>query len=138
MSRRTARKHVFNMVFQKEFHNDEEISEAFANYLEELKDEDENDRRFIEKEINGVLTNREIIDSEIKKHAAGWDLERLAKADIAILRLAVYELMFSEEIPHKVAVNEAVELAKEFSSDEAPAFINGILRSVVNGLGGQE
>ncbi len=71
------------------------------------------------------------IDDMISKNLKGWAKERISKIDLAILRLAIYEICFSQEIPPGVAVNEAVELAKEFSTEEAPAFINGVLGSII-------
>ena len=81
--------------------------------------------------MKGILEHKTEIDEAINTYAEGWSVERIAKVDIAILRLAVYEILFAEDIPNRVAVNEAVELAKEFSSDKSPSFINGILGKVV-------
>ncbi len=132
MSRRAARKHVFSMVFQTEFYNDEDINEAIELYNETITDENVSEKKFIERELKGILENREKIDSIINKYSLGWSVERIAKVDIAILRLAVFEILFADDIPNNVAVNEAVELAKEYSSDKSPAFINGILGKVMS------
>lgn len=132
MSRRTARKHVFSMVFQTEFYSDEDINEAIELYNETITEENVSEKEFIERELKGILENREKIDSIINKYSLGWSVERIAKVDIAILRLAVFEILFADDIPNNVAVNEAVELAKEYSSDKSPAFINGILGKVMS------
>lgn len=120
------------MVFQTEFYNDEDINEAIELYNETITDENVSEKKFIERELKGILENREKIDSIINKYSLGWSVERIAKVDIAILRLAVFEILFADDIPNNVAVNEAVELAKEYSSDKSPAFINGILGKVMS------
>lgn len=132
MSRRIARKHIFNIIFQTEFYNDEDINDIIDNYDENIKESNDADKEFIKNELKGIIDNKKEIDNIINKYAVGWSIERIAKVDIAILRLAVYEIVFSNDIPQKVSVNEAVELAKEFSSDKSPAFINGILGKIVS------
>ncbi len=134
MSRHTAREHLFKMIFQREFHDEAELLTVFDDYYEKISDESPNDIQFIKDGIKGVLTHKELIDEQIHQFAVGWTVERLAKVDIAILRLAIYELNFSD-VPKKVVVNEAVEIAKEFSTDDSPSFINGILRNVLLSLG---
>jgi N utilization substance protein B len=81
--------------------------------------------------INGVIQNKQAIDSEIRRFAPLFPLEQLAAIDRNILRLAIYEILFDSQVPVKVAVNEAVDLAKSFSSDSSPKFINGVLGSVI-------
>ena len=131
MSRRNARKHIFNLVFQTEFNTDTDVKEAIETYTEEYEDFQKGESDFVSREYRGILANTESIDSYIDKYAVGWSVERLAKTDPAILRIGVYEIMFDNEIPDAVAVNEAVELAKEFSGDKAPAFINAVLSKIV-------
>ena len=89
---------------------------------------------FIKSEIKGIIENKGAVDEAINKYAEGWEINRIAKVDLAILRLAVYEILYSDDVPNKVAVNEAVELAKSFSSDKSPSFINGVLGKVINNL----
>lgn len=134
MSRRTARKHIFNLIFQSEFNKDMETSEVMETYSLEYKDYEEGDIDFIRNEYEGVVDNIEDIDVIINDSAKGWSVSRMSKVDLAILRLAVYEIEYSD-IPDKVAVNEAVELAKEFSEDKSPSFINGVLGNVVRSKG---
>ena len=81
--------------------------------------------------FTGVIENREKIDSIISSFAPAWPICQMAIVDRNILRVAIYELMFDDETPPKVAINEAVELAKAFGGDNAPKFINGVLRSVL-------
>ncbi len=132
MSRRSARKNAFFLLFQMDFNKAEEyeqVKEIF--FAEQDEPVEEDDKDFIVGEVEGTRAHMEEIDSLIGEHAKGWNVERLSKVDLAILRLAVYELRFSEDTPVGVAINEAVELAKKFSSDEAPGFINGILGKIV-------
>lgn len=130
MSRRTARKHIFNLIFQSEFNKEVNSAELMKTYSVEYKDYNSVDAEFIKTEYDGVFANIDNIDDTINKSAKGWSVSRLSKVDLAILRLAVYEILYSD-IPDKVSVNEAVELAKEFGEDKSPAFINGVLGSVV-------
>ena len=131
MSRRNARKHIFNLVFQTEFNVETDIKETIETYTEEYEDFQKRESDFVSREYRGILANIESIDSYIDKYAIGWSVQRLAKTDLAILRMGVYEIIFDDEIPDAVAVNEAVELAKEFSGDKAPAFINAVLSKIV-------
>ena len=108
----------------------EQVKEVFFTEKEEPVEEEE--KAFILSEVEGVHENMAEIDAVISAAAKGWDLERMNKVDLAILRLAVYEMRFGET-PVGVAINEAVELAKKFSSDEAPSFINGVLGKAAQG-----
>lgn len=134
MSRRTARKHIFNLIFQTEFNRETEALEMIDTYIAEYKDYGEDDSDFIKNEYQGVLNNIDEIDEIINNSARGWSTVRISKVDLAILRLALYEIMYSD-IPDRVTANEAVELAKEFSEDKSPSFINGILGNVINNKG---
>lgn len=131
MSRRDARKHIFNLVFQTEFNLDMDVKESIDTYTEEYEGFKKDESEFISREYRGILANIESIDSYIDRYAVGWSVSRLAKTDLAILRIGVYEIIFDGEIPDAVAVNEAVELAKTFSGDKAPAFINAVLSKIV-------
>lgn len=134
MSRRTARKHAFSLVYQLEFYTDIEPDKILNEYGKDHELTD-GDRAFIYQEISGVIQNINKIDIYITENLKGWKMGRLNTVDIAILRLAIYEILFAEDIPYSVSVNEAVELAKIYSSEEAPAFINGVLGSVVKSVG---
>lgn len=128
MSRRSARKNAFYLLFQMDFSIESEfwkVKEVFFNETDDVIAEE--DKEFIIKEVEGVKEHISEIDEMIAAAAKGWTIDRMSKVDLAILRLAIYEMKYSEETPVSVAVNEAVELAKKFSSDQAPAFINGIL-----------
>jgi transcription antitermination protein NusB len=87
-------------------------------------------RLFAENLVKGVLEHRNELDEQIKKYAQNWDLHRMAVVDRNVLRLAIYEMMFREDIPPIVSINEAVDIAKRFSTEESGKFVNGILDKV--------
>ena len=127
MSRRSARKNAFYLLFQMDFSEAaefEQVKEIF--FTEKEEPVEEGDKAFILSEVEGTREHMAEIDALIEQSAKGWDPERMNKVDLAILRLAIYEMKWGET-PVGVAINEAVEMAKKFSSDEAPAFINGVL-----------
>ncbi|MGW8312986.1 MAG: transcription antitermination factor NusB [Desulfuromonadales bacterium] len=84
-------------------------------------------RSFAERLICGVAENLEPIDRELNSYSTNWALDRMARVDLALLRLAAYELMYCPDVPHSVVINEAIEIGKRFGSEETPAFINGLL-----------
>jgi N utilization substance protein B len=91
-------------------------------------------REFARELVNGYLDNKETIDSRISSNSSNWSLGRMARIDLSIIRLAVYELLFRPEIPRSVTINEAIEIAKKFGSEESPAFVNGILDEISRSL----
>ena len=133
MNRREARKNAFYLIFQIGFHQTEELEQMKELFFEQKEQEiPKEQREFILKEVEGTKAHLLEIDEIITKKSKKWKKERISKVDIAILRLAIYEIYFSEEVPNSVANNEAVELAKEFGTEQSPAFINGILGSIVS------
>ncbi|TGV01035.1 transcription antitermination factor NusB, partial [Mesorhizobium sp. M00.F.Ca.ET.186.01.1.1] len=94
-----------------------------------VMEESEENAQYLRYLLDGVLTNMADIDAEIKKYLRGWQLERIANVDRAILRLAFYEIMFEADTPDKVVMNEAIEIAKLFSDDASYRYINGVLAS---------
>ena len=130
MNRRNARKNAFFLVFQMDFNQKEEFEQARELFFDHQQEVEEEEKDFILKETEGTKEHLAENDEMISKKAKKWATGRMSKVDLAILRLAIYEICFSEEIPTSVAINEAIELAKKFSSDEAPSFINGILGSI--------
>lgn len=143
-SRRSARNHIFNIIFQLEFHSDFDVDNLLERYYSVLDTELEMekefnddikapviDKDFVSLELNGILSDINAIDEEIKKHCRGWSIERLNKVDLAILRIAVYEIMFNDDIPMSVSANEAVELSKKYGSEKSASFVNGVLASVI-------
>ena len=87
----------------------------------------EEERGYMRKKVKDIAAHEEEIDAMINEHTTGWKTGRMNKVDLSVLRLAVYEMKWDDEVPVKVAINEAVELAKNFSGDEGPAFVNGVL-----------
>ena len=110
MNRSELREHIFRMLFRIEFNREEEMKEQEDLYFELIGGVDEQE-----------------IDKFLNEYTTGWKTSRMNRVDLTILRLAVYEMKWDEEIPIGVAINEAVELAKKYSSDEGPAFVNGVL-----------
>ena len=136
MSRTNARKNAFYLLFQHDFVGSEQMSGAKDIFFKENEEISEADKAFILKNVDGVLENIEEIDGIIDKCAKGWTTSRMAKVDLAILRLAVYEMKFSDETPRNVVINEAVELSKKFAGENDYQFINGVLGAVSKELRG--
>ena len=129
MTRSELRKNIFKIIFRLEFHQDEAMEEQLKLRLEELEAEgvEEAELSYIGRKAQAIIDCIDELDEAIGTHSKGWKVDRLGKTELAILRLAAYEILKDEDIPKSVAINEAVELAKMYSSDEAPRFINGIL-----------
>ncbi len=126
MTRRQAREEAFILIFEKEF-NSLEISEILE-IAEEVRDLKPNG--YIKTVFSGVYDNLEAIDAVISENAIGWKIKRISKVSLCILRLALYEMEYMEDIPVSVSINEAVELAKKYATKEDSSFINGILSTV--------
>ncbi len=134
MNRREAREEAFKLVFQITAQRDcyPEVVERFAEENASLKKTDRKQFKYIVAAANTIFEKVEELDAVIAKHLSeDWKIDRLSKMSLAILRLAVYEIKFVEDIPDTVSVNEAVELAKVYDTDDAPAFINGVLAGVL-------
>jgi transcription antitermination protein NusB len=129
MSRKLAREIAMNVLYQMAIHEDF-ASNSFENYINENMTESD-DLRYVHSVVNAFADNRETIDIAIGKYLKGWTFDRLAKLDVSILRLATTEIFFIEEVSTAVAINEAVNLAKRFSDDETPGFVNGVLGEMV-------
>lgn len=127
MSRKKSREYAFRMVFEKFFHDDDEMF-AFSN--EDIVLED-SDRQFVNSLIGGINQNYEEIIKIIKDNVTGYEIERVYKVDLAILVLAVYEIKFSGEVASSIVINEAVELSKKYSTDKSYSFINGVLARII-------
>ena len=132
MKRSELREHLFLMLFCKDFHETEELEEQAKLYLESLEEPKAKDMEYLEKRFTEVLKVVEEIDSKIEESSKGWQLKRIGKVELTIMRLAVYEIKYDEEIPTGVAINEAVELAKKFGDDNSGSFVNGILAKIAN------
>ena len=127
LKRREAREILVGLLFESEFRADENYVEIYAISAEErMIPEDE----YIKKAYYAIFEHKDEIDACIGEHAHGWKTSRMTKLSRSILRLAVYEMLFEEEIPYSVSINEAIELAKKFDDEKARPFINGILNSI--------
>ena len=100
----------------------------------EILGEEKFDQKLADALISGVITNIETIDQIIKATAPEWPLDQIARIDLICLRIAIFELYIAQEVPHKVAIDEAIELAKEFGSDQSGKFVNGVLGTIVKTL----
>ena len=111
------------------------VEDAIENVME-LYGEEENIEvpKYVELVVTGVKSHQEELDTLIEKHLKRWKVNRIAKTDLVILRLALFEMLYVSDIPNKVSLNEALEIAKTFSDDESRRFINGVLSSVMNEL----
>lgn len=127
MGRSEQREHIFKLLFQIEFTAESEMPEQVGMYFDLRDVQKDSDREYICKKYEAVAEKVAEIDTLLNEYATGWKTSRMNKVDLAILRLAVYEVKWDDEVPTAVAINEAVELAKKYSSEEGPAFINGIL-----------
>lgn len=129
MSRKLAREMAVCFLFQVEFQK-ENIKEQVEDFIDSYGESNYDKDYFLEV-INGVLNSQKEIDELIDTNAKDdWTIDRIAKMDLPILRVAIYEIKHREDIPVGVSINEAVELAKKYGSDDSPKFINGLLGQI--------
>ena len=147
MTRHELREHCFKVIFCTGFYPTEEADEQIMRYFEQpdedeteedgstkilhivqLKDDEEEEVRT---RADDILQHLPEIDELLSSVTEGWKLGRIGRVELSILRLAAYEIRFDEHVPDKVAINEAVELAKKFGGNESPAFVNGVLAKLV-------
>ena len=147
MTRRELREHCFKMLFCADFYPTEETKQQLEQYFEAPEEDeatpegelliihqvdvDEKDRSYLVEKAGAAMDRVPELDARINEVAEGWKTRRMGKVDLTILRLALYEILYDEEIPQKVAINEAVELAKKFGGSDSPSFINGVLAKLV-------
>ena len=125
--RKTARENAFKLIFEKLINEDSDEL-GYAALTEKL---DDNDKNFLDTLTLGVEKEKDFLNSVVARFLRGFNLDRIYKIDLAILLTACYEILFLPDVPDKVSVNEAVELAKTYSTDKSPAFINGVLAGVI-------
>lgn len=130
MTRRTLRETIFRILFKYEFNSMDEMKEQIKYSIDDVENISEEDETYIIDKTNKILSLINDIDEIIKDISDGWNIERIGKAELAILRLAIFEMKYDEDVPHKVAINEAVELSKIYCNDEARRFVNGLLAKV--------
>ena len=145
MHRRTLRTHHFQMVFCMDFHKKEDIDEQIEMHTQFMQNNNTLDEDIestvepiSEKQLEqlvlkskAIASTLETLDKDIEAASSGWSLKRLGRVELAILRLAYYEMKFDDDVPIKVAINEAVELAKQYGGDESASFVNAILAKLV-------
>ena len=140
MKRSELRENIFKLLFMMQFNSPEEMPEQMRLYFqaEEQGREDvvcgkepsSREESYMEEKYNGICRKLPEIDGLLNRISVGWKTSRMGKVDLTILRLAVYEMLYDEEVPTAVAINEAVELAKRFGGETSTSFVNGILGKV--------
>ncbi|MCI8550162.1 MAG: transcription antitermination factor NusB [Lachnospiraceae bacterium] len=132
MNRRELREHVFRMLFRREFFAlAADFEEQVQMYLEELSPLEEKDRSYMQEKIDAIYASVPELDSKLNEVARGWKTGRMGKVDLTVLRLALYEMRYEASVPEKVAINEAVEIARKYGGDDSPSFVNGVLAKLV-------
>jgi N utilization substance protein B len=130
VKRSELREHIFKVLFGLEFNPQEEMAQQLSLYFDQVEDAEDKDRAYIQNKAAAVAEHLDEIDTLINTHATGWKTSRMNKVDLTILRLAVYEMKWDDDVPVSVAINEAVELAKQFGGEESPSFVNGVLAKI--------
>ena len=131
MNRTAIREQAFKVIYSLEIQKQENLEEAIELYIESNELTDENAIKYITEAVSGIQKNKNEIISQIETNLkSDWKIERISKVDLAVLKLAIYELKYTD-IPFKVVINEAVELAKKYGEETSKNFVNGILASVV-------
>ena len=127
MQRRTARENSFILIFESICKSDEVAEEIFtkATEIRGLEYDD-----YVKQVFFGSYENAEVINSAVEKHLTGWKKERISPVSMALIRLGAYEIMFMDDIPSKVSINEAVELAKKYDDEKSYSFVNGVLNAL--------
>ena len=132
MNRKTARENAFILLFEKVIKTDETSEEIFLKATEERSLEVD---EYVKKVFFGNTENEKVIDMKIEECLVGWKKDRVSYVAKAVIRLAAYELMFMEDIPVRVSINEAIELSKKYDDDKAYVFVNGVLNKIAESIG---
>lgn len=125
MKRHEAREKAFQILFQLDV-NDNEPEQAISNFLESAQNND-----FMDLLVNGVAEHKEELDTIIANNLEHWSLERIASVERTIIRIAVFEINFLEDIPTSVSINEAIELANLYGDEKSGKFVNGVLSKII-------
>ena len=133
MGRREQREHIFKLLFMTQFNAERDMPEQLSLYFESLGELSEKDQETIQEKYDRILEQLEEIDRQLNEYSFGWKTARMNRVDLTALRLAVYEMKFDEDVPVGVAINEAVELAKQFGREDAGSFDNGVLDKIASG-----
>ena len=127
MNRSEMREQVFKELFLIMFYKEDEIDAQCEIYKENLSELEETDRNEISEKVKAVIPHIRELDEAIDSVSEGWKVKRMGKVELSILRLAAYEMKYDDQVPVRVAINEAVELTKTYGGDESFAFVNAIL-----------
>lgn len=141
MKRTQIREQIFKLLFRREFNSENDMPEQVKLFFENPSiEEDEinikdvslksTEELYIREKYNGIVEKIEELDKAISSTSKGWTIDRISKVDLTILRLAIFEIKYDDEIPNNVAIDEAVELAIKFGQDESSSFVNGILANI--------
>lgn len=140
MTRSLIREHLFKLLFRIEFNSPEDMPDQVRLYFEDsLAEEDnkstgadipEKDAEYIRQKYEHILEHLDELDEKIDNAAKGWSISRIGKVELTVLRLAAYEMLYDDDIPVGVAIDEAVELSKKFGQDNSGSFVNGILATL--------
>lgn len=131
MNRSEIREEAFKLIYSLEIQKKEPIEEQIELYIESNGIDNKKAIEYIEDAVNGIEKNKEVITEKIEKNLKqDWKIDRISKVNLAILKLAIYEIKY-KDIPFKVVINEAVELAKKYGEDNSKNFVNGILASII-------
>lgn len=132
MTRHEQREQVFKLLFRVEFYSPEEMPEQMVLFFEDVETEfTRKDADYIAEKCECIRVKLPEIDGKIDEKAEGWNTSRMGKVELTIIRLAVYEILFDEQVPGSVAINEAVEIAKAYGQDNSGGFVNAILAKFV-------
>ncbi|MBR1884759.1 MAG: transcription antitermination factor NusB [Clostridia bacterium] len=129
MGRKKARENAFKCVFALGFENEYNLDNLLSS-LSDGQDILEDEKEYIVNTFMGTYNNLKEIDEIILSNLKGWTIDRISKVDLAVLRLAIYEIKYDKNVPYKVSVNEAVEIAKAYGDDKSQSFVNGLLAKV--------
>jgi N utilization substance protein B len=130
-SRSELRENIFRILFQAEFYDHEKLNEQIKLYFENAEEDfSDLDVSYISYKTSKIVDQIAVIDEKINENSKGWPVNRLGKAELTIMRLGIYEMMFDEDIPASVAINEAIELAKKYGDESAPSLVNGVLGKI--------
>lgn len=130
MGRRELREHIFKLLFMTQFNDGEEMPVQIGMYFDNLQELNEKDEVYMKEKYQKVVEKLEEIDGILNEASTGWKTKRMNRVDLTALRLAVYEMKYDEDVPVRVAINEAVNLAKMFGGDDSSSFVNGVLGKI--------
>ncbi|HHV45558.1 MAG TPA: transcription antitermination factor NusB [Tissierellia bacterium] len=132
MGRKRAREATMKLLYQMEMNSD--YSDRIKELFFENNSFSQSEKEYIEDAINTIVDKLHELDKNIKEHTEKWNIHRLAKVDLCTLRIAIYEILYRDDIPLEVSINEAIEIAKKYSTEESSRFINGVLGGFIRSI----